>query len=424
MNVKPDQFLYELFLTAVKTAKPANCLPKHLPEPPKGRTLVIGAGKASASMAQVVESHWQSPLSGLVVTPYGHSVACQYIEVIEAANPVPDITGHQAASRILDSVQNLNEDDLVICLISGGGSALLAIPAQGVSLEDKQIINKALLRSGANIEEINCVRKHISAIKGGRLAAACSPARIITLLISDVPGDDPAIIASGPTVADHTYFADALAVLDKYAIHKPAKIYDFMRRAKDETPKPGDPRLTRTENIVLTTSRDALEAAALVAKTAGITPFILNNNIDGESREAALDHAKIVQQIVREGKPVAPPCVLLSGGETTVTVRGNGRGGRNAEFLLALAIAFDSQPKIYAIACDTDGIDGTEDNAGCLLYPDTLSRAEQKGINAKAYLEDNDAYTFFFALDSLVITGPTRTNVNDFRAILIENKTK
>jgi len=415
----PIDLLRALFDAAVEAASPARCLPTHLPQPPKGRTIVVGAGKAAAAMAKAVEDHWEGPLSGLVVTRYHHSLPCARIEVVEAAHPVPDAAGRDAAGRILRMVQGLTADDLVLCLISGGGSALLALPAPGLTLEDKQAVNKALLRSGANIAEINCVRKHLSAIKGGRLAAACAPAEVHTFMISDVPGDDPAVIASGPTVADPTTFTDAMAVLEKYGIMEPASVYEHLRASADETPKPGDPRLARAKAVVIATAQDALEAAAADARRAGINPVILGDSIEGEAREVALVHAGIARQVARYRQPARPPCVLLSGGETTVTVRGNGRGGRNAEFLLALAVALDGHPGINAIACDTDGIDGTEDNAGCLLTPDSLARAAIQGLDAKAHLADNDGYGFFAALNDLVLTGPTRTNVNDFRAILV-----
>ncbi|MGB5637921.1 MAG: glycerate kinase [Sedimenticolaceae bacterium] len=416
----PRQLLLSLFEAAVDAASPTHCLPPHLPQPPKGRTVVVGAGKGAAAMARAVEEHWQGPVSGLVITRYGHGVPLDRIELVEAAHPVPDAAGREAAGRILKMVEGLGKDDLALCLISGGGSALLALPADGISLEDKQAVNKALLRSGANIGEMNCVRKHLSKIKGGRLAAAAAPARVVTLLISDVPGDDPSVIASGPTVADPTSFSDALAVLEKYGIEGPKTVLDHLRNAIDETPKPGDPRLKRAESVMLATAQDALEAAAAKAEAAGYRPVILGNSIEGESRDVALVHAGIAQQIVKHGQPASAPCVLLSGGETTVTVRGQGRGGRDAEFLLALAVALDGHPRIHAIACDTDGIDGTEDNAGAILTPTTLKRATQIGLNAKERLANNDGYEFFSALGDLVVTGPTRTNVNDFRAILID----
>lgn len=415
----PRALLRALFDAAVAAALPEVCIPPHLPAPPRGRTIVVGAGKAAASMARAVERHWAGELSGLVVTRYGHGVACERIEVIEAAHPVPDAAGRDAARRILERVQGLTADDLVICLISGGGSALLAAPAEGLTLEEKQAINKALLKSGANIGEMNCVRKHLSAIKGGRLAAACAPAQVVTLLISDVPGDDPSVIASGPTVPDPTTFADALAVLKKYGISEPRAALAHLERAADETPKPGDARLAGNRTIMAATPQMSLEAAARVAREAGVTPVILGDSIEGESRDVALVMAGIARQVALRDQPAAKPCVILSGGETTVTVRGDGRGGRNAEFLLALAVALDGRAGVHALACDTDGIDGTEDNAGCLLAPDSLARAAARGLNAKAHLARNDGYGFFSALGDLVVTGPTLTNVNDFRAILV-----
>jgi hydroxypyruvate reductase len=409
-----------MFRAAVDAALPARVLPRHLPQPSTGRTLVIGAGKAGGSMAKAVEDHWPGSIEGLVVTRYGHALPCRRIEVVEASHPVPDEAGRRAAERILGLVQNLTSDDLVLCLISGGGSALLALPAPGIAFADKQTVNKALLKSGATIAEINCVRKHLSAIKGGRLAAAAAPARVVTLMISDVPGDDPSVIASGPTVADATTREDALGVLDKYGIDAGPAVRAWLARPESETPKANDPRLSRVENIIIARPQDALEAAAEVARRAGYTPLILGNALEGEAREVALVHAGIARQCAGFAQPAAPPCVLLSGGETTVTVCGKGRGGRNAEFLLALAVALEGHPGIHAIACDTDGIDGTEDNAGALLGPDTLRRAAERQISAKARLADNDGYGFFAALDDLVVTGPTLTNVNDFRAIAID----
>jgi hydroxypyruvate reductase len=420
----PDRdLLLRLFDAAVGAVSAAKCLPPRLPAPPKGRTIVVGGGKAGAAMAQAVERHWGGALSGLVVTRYGHGVPCERIEVVEAAHPVPDAAGRKAAARMLDLVGGLGADDLVLCLISGGGSALLAAPADGLTLEDKQAVNRALLKSGANITEMNCVRKHLSAIKGGRLAAAAAPARVVTLAISDVPGDDASVIASGPTVPDPTTFADALAVLAKYGIGEPHAALEHLRAAKDETPKPGDPRFARNEVIMLATAQDALRAAAEVARAAGVAPAILGDSIEGEARDVAAVHAGIARQVARfgggPGSIGAPPCVLLSGGETTVTVRGGGRGGRNAEFLLALAVALDGHPGIAAIAADTDGIDGSEDNAGALLFPDSLARAAAQHVNAKHRLAANDGHGFFTSLGDLVVTGPTRTNVNDFRAILV-----
>lgn len=419
-NSSAKQRLRQLFDAAVAAAQPSLALPPQLPERPRGRTLVIGAGKASAAMAKVLEDHWPAPLDGLVVTRYDYGVPCERIEIVEAAHPVPDAAGERAARRILEKVQGLTEEDLVICLISGGGSALLSLPAPGLTLDDKQTVNKALLKSGATISEMNCVRKHLSAIKGGRLAASCAPARVVSLLISDVPGDDPAAIASGPTVADPTTFADARAIVRKYAIDLPAAVRAHLERAEDETPKPDDPRLSHCETRIIAAPQRSLEAAAEAARQLGYTPLILGDSIEGEARDVALVHAGIAQQVIRHGQPLPAPCVLLSGGETTVTVRGNGRGGRNAEFALALALALRGQPGIHAIACDTDGIDGTEDNAGAIVTPDTLIRAEVAGLGAADYLADNDGYGFFQAIGDLVISGPTMTNVNDFRAILID----
>ena len=416
---QPQALLRALFQAALDAADPRRAVPRHLPRPPAGRTIVVGAGKASAAMARAVEEGWSGPLEGLVVTRYGHAVPCEKIEIVEAAHPVPDAAGRDAAGRILATVQGLSAEDLVLCLISGGGSALLALPAPGLTLEDKQALNRDLLKSGASIAEMNCVRKHLSAIKGGRLAAAAAPARIVTLLISDVPGDDPAIIASGPTVPDPTTFADTRAILAKYAIDPPATAAARLEAGEDETPKPGDGRLERAESVLIARPQDSLEAAAALAREAGITPVILGDAIEGEAREVAQVMAGIARQARRHGQPAAAPCVLLSGGETTVTLSGTGRGGRNAEFLLALAVALDGETDIHAIACDTDGIDGSEDNAGAMIGPDTLARARAAGVDPKVRLADNDAYGVFDALDDLVMTGPTLTNVNDFRAILI-----
>lgn len=417
--IDPATFLRELFNQAVAAVSADKCVPQHLPARPRGRTIVVGAGKAAAAMARCVEQHWDGPLAGLVVTRYGHSVPCERIEVIEAAHPVPDAAGRAAATRMLSMVQGLSADDLVLCLISGGGSALLAAPAEGITLEEKQVINRALLRSGANITEMNCVRKHLSAVKGGRLALAAAPAKVVTLAISDVPGDDPSVIASGPTVADASTFADARAILAKYGIEPPPSVHAHLQAARDETPKPGDPRLDRSTVVICATAQDALQAAARYAHTCGVTPVVLGDSIEGEAREVALVHAGIARQVARHGGLAVPPCVLLSGGETTVTVRGKGRGGRNSEFLLALAVALNGARGMHALAADTDGIDGSEDNAGALLSDDSLARAAARGIHARAAMNDNDGYGFFRALGDLVITGPTRTNVNDLRAILI-----
>jgi len=415
----PQAVLRQLFDTAVAAALPDRSIREHLPPPPEGRTIVVGCGKAAASMAKAVEAHWPAPLEGLVITRYGHHVPTQRIEVVEAAHPVPDEAGLNATRRILAMVQNLSPKDMVLFLVSGGGSALLTLPAAGITLQDKQTLNAELLKSGANITEMNCVRKHVSAVKGGRLAAAASPAQIVTLAISDIPGDDPAVIASGPTVADPTTFADAIAIIDKYAIREPASVIEHLRAAADETPKPGDTRLATADLRMIATPQMSLEAAAAIARGIGITPVILGDAIEGEAREVALVHAGIANQVLRHRQPAPPPCVLLSGGETTVTVRGSGRGGRNAEFLLALTIALNGAERVWAFAGDTDGIDGTENNAGAIVGPDSLARAHKIGMDAKSMLADNDGYSFFANLGDLVITGPTMTNVNDFRAILI-----
>jgi glycerate 2-kinase len=422
MSIEPREILRAMFDTAVAAASPSQLVPAHLPSPPKGRTIVVGAGKASALMAKAVEENWPGPLTGLVVTRDGHSVPCERIEIVEASHPVPDGRGLRAAERIRGLVDGLGPDDLVLALISGGGSALLALPAPGLTLRDKQAVNAALLRSGASIGEMNIVRKHLSAIKGGRLAAAAHPAQVVTLLISDVPGDDPALIASGPTVADPSTFADAAAVLKKYGITEPRAVIEQLNRAKDETPKAGDLRLSRAQTYTIAAPQLSLEAAAEIARSAGLTPLILGDAIEGEAREVGRVMAGIARQTVLRGQPVPPPVVLLSGGETTVTVKGTGRGGRNVEFLLSLAIELDGLPKVFALAGDTDGVDGAEEIAGAIVTPDTLARATALGIDAKASLAENDGHGFFEVLGDQVITGPTSTNVNDFRAILITER--
>lgn len=409
-----------MFDAAVAAAQPALCLPPHLPAPPSGRLLVVGAGKASAAMARAVEDHYPGALSGLVVTRYGYAVPCERIEIVEAAHPVPDQAGETAARRLLDFVQGLTADDLVLCLISGGGSSLLPLAQPGLTLADKQALNRALLASGASITEMNCVRRHLSAIKGGRLAAACHPARVVNLLLSDVPGDDPIDIASGPTVADPTTCADALEILRRYRIDVPPRALSILESGEGETLKPGDPRLPSIETHFIATPQMALEAAASVARDAGLTPYILGDAIEGEARDVAKTMAGIALQISRRSQPMASPCVLLSGGETTVTLRGQGRGGRNVEFLLSLGLALRGEPGIHALAGDTDGVDGAEEIAGALLGPDTLARAWDQSINARERLDDNDGHGFFEALGDSVVTGPTLTNVNDFRAIVID----
>jgi hydroxypyruvate reductase len=418
-TTNPPELLLNMFAAAIEAAQPEHCVPPHLPPAPKGRLIVLGAGKASAAMARAVEQHWSGPLSGLVVTRYGYAVPCERIEIVEAAHPVPDEAGLAAARRIMELAQGLTADDTVLCLISGGGSALLALPLDGVSLEDKQAVNRALLTSGATISEMNCVRRHLSAIKGGRLAAACHPARVVTLLLSDVPGDNPCDIASGPTVGDPTTCEDALAIVRRYGIDLPDNVRAVLESGRGESVKPGDARLANSETRMVATPQMALEAAAAVAREAGITPHILGDALEGEARDLGKVMAGIARQVAQHGQPFTPPCVLLSGGETTVTVRGNGRGGRNVEFLLSLGVALAGRAGIHAIAGDTDGVDGQEEIAGALLAPDTLARAWERGIKPVDSLQNNDGHGFFSALGDSVITGPTLTNVNDFRAVLV-----
>ena len=408
-----------MFEAAIASAQPALCVPPHLPAAPKGRLIVIGAGKASAAMAQAVEQAWPGPLSGLVVTRYGYAVPCERITIAESAHPVPDAAGLAAAKRMLKLVQGLSADDLVLCLMSGGASALLPLPAEGLTLEDKQAVNRALLASGANISEMNCVRRHLSAIKGGRLAAACHPARVVTLLISDVPGDNPTDIGSGPTVADPTTCEDALGIIRRYGITVPRAVREVLESGRGETVKPGNPRLAGNEVHMVAAPQIALEAAAEVARAAGYEAHILGDAIEGEARDVGKVLAALALQVARRGQPFKPPCVLLSGGETTVTIRGQGRGGRNVEFLLSLGVALGGEPGIHALAGDTDGVDGMEEIAGATLAPDSLDRAWDRGIRPKDSLAANDGHGFFEALGDQVITGPTLTNVNDFRAILI-----
>ena len=416
----PEQLLRQLFDVAVSAAQPDSCVPPFLPsEPAQGRLVVIGAGKASAAMARAAETFYGRPLDGLVVTRYGHAVPCEGVEIVEASHPVPDNAGREAARRILDLAEGLTADDTALCLISGGGSALLSLPADGVSFEEKSEINRALLKSGASIGEMNTVRRHLSAVKGGRLAAACHPARVVTLLISDVPGDDPGVIASGPTVADPTTCADALAVIDRYGIRVSGAVRAALDAGALETVKPGDPRLALVETHLVATPQASLEAAAEVARAAGFDAHILGDALEGEARDVGIVLAGIARQVAGRGQPFAAPCVLLSGGETTVTVHGTGRGGRNVEYLLSLAIALGGLDRVHAIAGDTDGVDGAEEVAGAVIGPDVLDRARALGISPAARLDDNDGHGFFEALGVQVVTGPTLTNVNDFRAILI-----
>jgi hydroxypyruvate reductase len=425
----PSAFLRALYDAAVERALPAHTTAAHLPAPPaQGRTLVLGAGKAGGAMAAAVDALWpaEAPLSGLVITRYDH-VPPAYaarpgrIEVVEARHPVPDEAGLKATARIAQLAQGLTAHDLVLCLISGGGSALLSMPAPGLTLADKQAINKALLHSGAAIDEMNCVRKHLSGIKGGRLAAMCAPARVVTLLISDVPGDAPEVIASGPTVPDTTTCADALAILRRYRIEIPAAALAGLESGAFETPKPGDPVFAGHDVHTIATPQQSLEAAAALARAAGIEAHILGDDLEGESREVGKVHAALARAVARRGQPFARPCVILSGGETTVTVRHPqpGRGGRAGEFLMGCALALQGQAGVHVLAADTDGIDGIESNAGAIVTPSTLARAQALGLNAAAMLDQHDAFPFFEALGDLVVPGPTFTNVNDFRALLV-----
>ena len=432
---QPQEFLQTLFQAAVTRALPLHNTAAFLPPPPKGRTLVLGAGKAGGAMAQAVEALWPSdaPLSGLVVTRYGHTPPrpaglVARIEVVEAAHPVPDAAGLDAAQRILALTQGLTADDLVLCLISGGGSALLTLPAQGLSLQDKQRINQQLLESGAHIGEMNCVRKHLSRIKGGRLGAACAPARVVTLTISDVPGDDPSTIASGPTVADASTCTDALEILRRYGIEVPQAVHLALQEGTLETPKPGDSAFSGHGLHLIATPQQSLQAAADAARAAGIAAYILSDEIEGESREVAKVHAAMARAVAKGQGAFQKPCVILSGGETTVTIRPRapgaadtpkGRGGRAGEFCMGLAQALQGMDGVWALAADTDGIDGVEDNAGAQVAPDTLARAVALGLKITDHLQRNDAYGYFSALGDLVVTGPTHTNVNDFRAVLV-----
>ena len=416
----PRKFLNSLFEIAVAKAQPGQCVPPFLSKLDlKDRTVVFGAGKASAAMAQAVEQHTSAALEGLVITRYGHAVECKQIEIVEAGHPVPDQQGMRAAASMLEIASGLTEKDSALCLISGGGSSLLSLPAQGLSLENKQVITNKLLKCGATIHEINCIRKHLSAIKGGRLAVACSPAPLLTLTISDVPGDDLSVIASGPTVADPSTFEDALKILTKYDISEPKSVLKHLENAVDETPKPGDSLLQNVENHLIATPKQSLRAAAQAVTNAGMTPLILGDNLEGESRDASKMHSETALQIQKNGTPVSPPAVILSGGETSVNVKGSGRGGPNTEFMLSLLKDLRGRDGIWAIACDTDGIDGTEENAGAFISPESFKKSEKLGLDPSDYLSNNDSYSFFYELGDLVSPGPTMTNVNDFRAVLV-----
>lgn len=416
--VEPREFLRRLFRAAVQSCQAAHCIPDVLPSPPNGRTIVIGAGKAAAAMAQAFEKRWRRRVGGVVVTRYGYAVPCKYVHVVEAAHPVPDSSGARAARLIQEQIEGATIDDLIVCLFSGGGSALLELPLPGLTLADIQRINHDLLRSGATIAEINCIRRHLSCIKGGRLAVQCAPARIVNFIISDVPGDRPYDVASGPTVADPTTVDNALEVMSRYDIRLPVAARRSLV-SQGETPKPGDPRLARVETHVIATPQMALEAAGRVATAAGVAPLLLGDRIEGEAREVGKVLAGIALTIRAHGVPLSAPCVLLSGGETSVTVHGGGQGGRNVEFLLSTAISLDGTRDIYALAADTDGVDGAAEVAGALITPDTLMRARDAGISPRSYLDANDAHTFFRRLGDSLVTGPTLTNVNDFRALLI-----
>ncbi|MBC8728776.1 glycerate kinase [Paraburkholderia sp. UCT2] len=419
MKNEPRELLNKMFSAAVEAAQPSRCIAPFLPPPPKGRTIVIGAGKASASMASALEKIWPGELTGMVVTRYGYAVQCGRIEIVEAAHPVPDINGLRGTRTILDLVSGLTEDDLVICLMSGGASSLLSLPLDPLTLEEKKDINRALLNSGAAISEINCVRRHLSAVKGGRLAAACYPAQLLTLLISDVPGDSPVDIGSGPTVADPSTCADALNIIRRYGIAMPLAAMQILESGAGESIKPGNPSLASSAYQIITAPQIALEAAAEVAKAAGIPCYILSDRIEGEARDVGKVMAGMALQVARRNQPFKAPCILLSGGETTVSVKGDGRGGRNVEFLLSFAIALEGEDGVHAIACDTDGVDGRDEIAGAFISPNTLDRAWKSGMNPQASLDNNDGHTFFGGLGDSVICGPTLTNVNDFRAVLV-----
>lgn len=424
MALDPRAFLLGSFQAALSAADPLQIVPPHLPDPPRGRTVVVGAGKAGGAMAAAVEARWpaNAPLEGVVITRYGHGLPTRRIRVVEAGHPVPDESGEAAAREILDLARSLGEDDLLLALVSGGGSSLLSLPAPGVPMADLKDLTRQLLASGAPIQDMNTVRKHLSMIQGGRLALA-TRARVLALVISDVTGDDPTHIASGPCTPDPTTFRDTADILERFGVKPAASIANHLARglsgAEPETPKAGDPAFARVENRVIATAQQSLQAAAAFARANGVTPVVLGDSVTGESREVAKVYAALARQVRQHGEPFRAPVALISGGETTVTIRGRGRGGRCSEFLLSLAVDLDGLGGVHALAADTDGIDGSEDNAGALLAPDSLARASALGIAAKKRLDDNDGYGFFSALGDLVVTGPTRTNVNDFRAILI-----
>ncbi|MER8971351.1 MULTISPECIES: glycerate kinase [unclassified Mesorhizobium] len=416
----PKSFLISIFNAAVAAADPQRTIKDHSPARPKGRTIVIGAGKGSAQMAAAFEKVWDGPIEGLVVTRYGYGAACRRIEIIEAAHPVPDAAGLEASRRLLEKVQGLTADDLVVALISGGGSALLPSPAEGLTLADEIAVNEALLASGAPIAAMNTIRKHVSAIKGGRLAAAAYPAKVVSLVVSDIPGDNPALVASGPTVPDSGSREDALASIAAYDMKLPASVMAHINSPAADAPRVDDPRFSRNEVHLIASAGVSLEAAAAEARYQGIEAVILSDSIEGEAREVGGVHAAIAREVATRNRPFAKPVLILSGGETTVTLRAKGKGGRNSEFLLAFAIGISGMAGVHALAADTDGIDGSEDNAGAFADGSTVSRMHKAGVDAKAMLAGNNAWTAFNAVDDLFVPGPTGTNVNDLRAILIK----
>jgi len=422
--MSPRDLLLGSFQAALAAADPLKIVPQHLPDPPQGRTLVVGAGKAAAAMALAVERSWPAgtPLDGLVITRYQHGLLTSRITVIEAAHPVPDESGEQAAQEILRRAKALSHDDLLLVLVSGGGSALLSLPAEGISMAELKATTRELLKCGAPIQDMNTVRKHLSGIQGGKLAAACR-APVVALVISDVTGDDPTHIASGPCAPDPTTYQDALEILKRYEVKVPKTVAEHLARGAKgelpETPKPGSRIFKRVENRVIATAQQSLQAAAEFFIARDIHPAILGDSVTGEAREVAKVYGALAREVKQHGLPYQPPVALISGGETTVTVRGRGRGGRNCEFLLALGVDLNGAEDIHALACDTDGIDGSEDNAGAVLAPDSLQRAQRQELDAAQLLDDNDGYGFFSALDDLVVTGPTRTNVTDYRVILV-----
>ena len=423
-SIPTRKLLLGSFKAALAAADPLQIVPRHLPKPPKGRTLIVGAGKAAASMASAVEKHWpkNKPLSGLVITRYGHGLPTKRINVLEAGHPIPDASGEAAARKIFEEVKKLTSNDLLLTLVSGGGSSLLSLPVTGLEMADLKAVTKELLLCGATIQEINTVRKHLSAIQGGRMAATCK-APVLALVISDVTGDDPTHIASGPCAPDPTTYADALAIISRYQVKAPGAVMNILQKGKagrlEETPKPGNSIFSKVENRVIATAHNSLVAAAKYFRKQGIKAVVLGDTITGEAREVAKVFGGLARQIRSHGHPWKPPVALVSGGETTVTVKGNGRGGRNSEFLLSLALDLNGMENVYALSCGTDGSDGTENNAGALITPDTLKRAAGYGVKAGKLLANNDSYSFFEALNDLVVTGPTRTNVNDIRIILV-----